>query len=686
MASPTSCDDKAIVAVVILPGGAADERLRDRHPRDPPTYFSDTSTVSIWQDKNEVSNFRAKCVEIYNSSGEIMAYSIGIGDLTVTVATVDGCRLRFTFKDVLVVPHTMYNVICGKAVYNYSKITFSHYDCSIVLNGKQVIFAEKIHGLYETKFSVLTPDTRPVKRSFYEMESASYKPPETIEEAKRQFDAGFWMQAAKQVYRDLMKEEVWDLVRLPPNKNLVDCKWVFTNAKDNDQYMSRHRAQLMAIGSTQKEHVDFEQTYAPTLSLESVRLIFALSAQLDLRVDRLDVKDAYLYGELTEEVYMRQPPGFEVKGKEHFVCKLHRSIYGLKQAARCWGSKIKDILLNFGFTACSHDPCLYVLDTKGSCTLIGVYVDVLLMASDNPKRRAEFLNYLVRRVEIAKYQEVTEFLGMQVVTLADGNGYCLYQPKYTHKILKVFETEYVDISRGHIFPGTRLDRLTGPPTDATRYRTVVGQLSWLARSTRPDICFAVSALSQYSKSPRSAHWKAVEKLLRYLAHTVDCGIVFRKKRGGLTLKGYSSAAFASDGNGKSRIGYVVMVGDSPVDWSSKSITAKTTCTIDATLFALQEVTSNGLSMRGLLSEIGLPRTLQVYQDNDWPKLLRQKSYVTATNRLRTAEQFMTDKTRDGNVRVLFINTYNTMADTFIKFLPIETLESHRLLLNLKTVT
>lgn len=156
-----------------------------------------------------------------------------------------------------------------------------------------------------------------------------------------------------------------------------------------DGSVERYKARLVAQDFSQRAGQDYDETFCPVVRFDSVRSIIAMAVQDDMLMHQIDVKSAFLNGDLEEEVYMKQPEGFVVKGKEHFVCKLKRSLYGLKQTPRCWNTTLDIQLKKMGFTQGKSDPCLYTNSVEGELFVIAVYVDDILLVTKNVKRMEE---------------------------------------------------------------------------------------------------------------------------------------------------------------------------------------------------------------------------------------------------------------------------------------------------------
>ena len=184
-----------------------------------------------------------------------------------------------------------------------------------------------------------------------------------------------WVKAMEIEMESLKTNEVWNLVELPENRKAVGSKWVFRVKTDADGAVETHKARLVAQGFSQTFGDDYDETFSPVARFESVRTVIALAAQHGLKLHQMDVTTVFLYGDLKEEVYMKQPEGFTEKGKEHLVCRLRRSIYGHKQPPRCWNSVLDGKLKNMGFVQATGDPCIHVKQEGGEIFIIAVYVD-----------------------------------------------------------------------------------------------------------------------------------------------------------------------------------------------------------------------------------------------------------------------------------------------------------------------
>ena len=221
--------------------------------------------------------------------------------------------------------------------------------------------------------------------------------PSTIQEA---LQSKSWKDAMDSEYQSVMKNNTWQLVDLPPGKKPIGCRWIFKTKYTADGTVDKCKARLVAKGYAQKEGIDYEETFAPTAKIKMIRMIFALATQFGWKVHQMDVKSAFLNGDLQEEVYMTQPEGYVVPSQEEKVCRLKKSLYGLKQAPRAWYIKIDEHLVQHGFVRNPYDPNLYLKKQGGEMVIVVVYVDDLVITGSSVKMIDETKKYLKRSFDM----------------------------------------------------------------------------------------------------------------------------------------------------------------------------------------------------------------------------------------------------------------------------------------------
>ena len=264
--------------------------------------------------------------------------------------------------------------------------------------------------------------------------------PISLKEALASSNKTKWVDAMEKEIESLHVNEVWDLVELPKERKAVGSKWVFKTKRSANGTVERHKARLVAQGYSQQYGQDYDETFSPVVRFESLRTVIALAVQNGLKLHQMDVTTAFLNGKLKEEVYMKQPEGYTVKGKEDLVCRLKKSIYGLKQSPRCWNSALDSHLKKMGFIQTNGDPCLYMA-SEGEMFLIAVYVDDIILAGKSNKKLTSVKQALSKEFQVKDMGELHYFLGVKVVQDHKTGNVWIGQESYTENVLRRFGME-----------------------------------------------------------------------------------------------------------------------------------------------------------------------------------------------------------------------------------------------------
>ncbi|GJX42733.1 putative ribonuclease H-like domain-containing protein [Tanacetum coccineum] len=294
-------------------------------------------------------------------------------------------------------------------------------------------------------------------------------------------------------------QKVWTLVDLPNGKRAIGTKWVFINKKDNRGIVVKNKARLVAQGYTQEKGIDYDEVFAPVAMIEAIRLFLAYASFMGFIVYQMDVKSAFLYGIIEEEVYVCQTPGFEDPYFPDKVYKVEKALYGLHQAPRAWYKTFSTYLIENGFRRGTIDKTLFIKKDKGVILLVQVYVDDIIFGSTKKYLCDKFEGLMHKRFQMSSIEELTLFLGLQVQQKED--GIFISQDKYMVKILKKFDFATVKTASTPIETNKALvkDEET-EAVDVHLYRSMIRSLMYLTTS-RPDIMFAVCACAgfQYPK-------------------------------------------------------------------------------------------------------------------------------------------------------------------------------------------
>ena len=232
------------------------------------------------------------------------------------------------------------------------------------------------------------------------------------------------------------RNHVWDLVELPPNCRPIGTKWVFKNKQGENGIVVRNKARLVAQGFCQKEGIDYDETFAPVARLEAIRILLAFVASKGFKLQQIDVKSAFLNGFIEEDVYVKQPPGFESSKFPDRVFKLRKALYGLKQAPRAWYERLKSFLLKSGFVMGSVDKTLFLLSHGKDTLIVQIYVDDIIFGGSSHTLVSSFAEQMSREIEMSLMGELQFFLGLQIKQGQEGTF--VHQAKYTKDVLTKF--------------------------------------------------------------------------------------------------------------------------------------------------------------------------------------------------------------------------------------------------------
>eukprot|EP00253_Pinus_taeda_P018477 PITA_18477 len=307
----------------------------------------------------------------------------------------------------------------------------------------------------------------------------------------------------------LNKNGTWDLVELPKGRKIVGCKWVFKLKRGVNDTEDRYKARLVAKGFSQKAGIEFHDIFSPVVKIVSIRIVLALVALLDLELQQLDVKTAFLHGDLDEEIYMEQPEGFVQHRNEKFVYRLKKSLYGLKQSPRQWYKKFDSFMLSQKYVRIEYDHCVYFKQlNNGVFIILVLYVDDKLLASKSIEEINRLKAQIARTFDMKDLGGARQILGMEIFRDKSNGKLWLSQQKYIEKILLRFGMDNVNPVSVPLASHFKLSSSLCPNTDEEKdymsripYANVVGCLMYAMVCTRTDISHAVGVVSRYMANP-----------------------------------------------------------------------------------------------------------------------------------------------------------------------------------------
>ncbi|CAJ2648559.1 unnamed protein product [Trifolium pratense] len=461
--------------------------------------------------------------------------------------------------------------------------------------------------------------------------------PECFSEAMQGNDSIKWELAMKDEMTSLEKNGTWSLTKLPKEKKALHNRWVYRLKEESDG-SRRYKARLVVKGFQQKQGIDFTEIFSPVVKMTTIRVILSIVAAENLHLEQLDVKTAFLHGDLEEDIYMTQPEGFEVPGKENLVCKLNKSLYGLKQAPRQWYKKFNEFMRSN-------------------------------MAEINRLKQKLAENFEMKDLGPAK-----QILGMRILRNRSEGTLKLSQEKYIHKLLDRFSLEDAKTRNTPLGSHLKFSKNQSSQIDEEKcymskvpYASAVGSLMYAMVCTRPDIAHAVGVVSRFLSNPAKEHWEGVKWILRYLKGTSEMCLCFRK--GNISLQGFSDADLGGDlDTRKSTTGYIFTLGGTAVSWKSKLQHSVALSTTEAEYIAISEAAKEMIWLQNFLKELGKEQDdAPLFSDSQSAlSLAKNPVFHSRCKHIQLKYHFIRELINDGELSLLKISGSENPADMLTK--------------------
>ncbi|CEJ62707.1 hypothetical protein PMG11_11200 [Penicillium brasilianum] len=471
-----------------------------------------------------------------------------------------------------------------------------------------------------------------------------------------------WWAAIQKEYASLLEHGTWEKVprnEVPPGDRIIGCKWVFKTKANGIR-----KARLVIKGYRQKYGIDYHETFAAVSRMDSVRSIVASAVLRGWKLHQFDAVTAFLHGDIDSSIYMELPEGFEEDG---YVCRLQRSLYGLKQAPRIWYQCVHRVLVAYGFTMAQSDNCVFY---KPNC-VVCVYVDDFLVAAADDTEIQQLQRTLKSEFKLNDLGTPRSFLGIQFDFHMDGS-ISIHQHQYIQKVLSDFCMETCQPKSTPMAPKALLNYIpeeSDLDEDAkARFGTAIGSLMYLMVGTRPDIAFALGALSRFTSRPQSRHQAALQRLLRYVKATQFYRITYRSGQ----LIGLTDADFGgsvvTDG-AYSTSGYVFKLAGGPVSWSSKRQGEVATSTTHAEYIGQYNAILHLQWLRTFLAETCLFRSpvTNIMADNQSAiALSRNPEFHKRTKHFNVKFHYQRAVLNSGEINLEYIPSEEQAADGLTK--------------------
>lgn len=509
-------------------------------------------------------------------------------------------------------------------------------------------------------------------------------------------DSAKWLEAMETEMQSMRDNQVWDLVELPPESRAVGSKWVFKRKTDMHGNIHTYKARLVAKGFTQTQGIDYDETFSPVAMIKSIRILLAIAAYYDYEIWQMDVKTAFLNGHLSEDVYMAQPDGFIDPKYPNRVCKLNKSIYGLKQASRSWNLRFDQKVKEFGFVKNEDEPCVYRKASGSAISFLILYVDDILIIGNNIPMLHEVKRWLGSCFAMKDLGEAAYILGIKIFRDRSKRLLGLSQSTYIDQVIRRFKME--DSKKGGVpmTKGTVLSKSQAPSEDheikrmeAVPYASAIGSIMYAMVCTRPDVSYALSMTSRYQQNPGIAHWTAVKNILKYLRRTKDMFLTFGGINEELTVRCYTDASFQTDRDtSRSQTGFVFTLNGGAISWKSSKQSVVADSTTESEYIAASDAAKEAAWMKKFIADLdvvpSIMKPIQIFCDNTGAiaQAKEPRSHHKAKHILRKFH-YIREVVERGNIIISKIDTDQNLADPFTKPMTQEKHDRHMDAIGLK---
>ena len=484
-----------------------------------------------------------------------------------------------------------------------------------------------------------------------------------------------WKLAIIEEITSLLSNETWKEVIQPNDANLVSTKWVFDVKVTDKGTTDRFKARLVARGFSQVQGQDFQETFAPTVRMDTLRLFLATVAKEDLECRHYDIKNAFTEAHLREQIYLSPPKGVDVK--PGYCLQALRSLYGLKQAARDWNSLMREKLIEWGFAQSLADPCLFTHEKRKIVLL--VYVDDIVASAPQTSDLHWFYKTLLTRFKAKDLKEISKILGARVTRDRASRSIYIDQEHYINAVLDKFGITTAQHKSKQVpacdYKNFRPSADSDRRINVSEYQQAVGSLMYAMIFTRPDIAFTLGKLSQYMSDPSAHHGHAMKDLMRYLKSTASQKLRYGPGGVHTNFVVYSDADWASDKTDRKSVsGSIVMFYGGPISWSSKKQKSVATSTCESEYMALSTCTKQGQWVAQIFRDIGRPqyigtnsRSVTMLGDNQGALALVKNPHLHERSKhIDICYHYVRDLQSKGQLTVEYIPTADMVADAMTK--------------------
>lgn len=527
--------------------------------------------------------------------------------------------------------------------------------------------------------------------------------PITLSETREAQNSSDWRAAIEDEYLAQIKNNTWEIVERPNQRQVIDSRLVF-RTKDDGTTAGKKKVRLVAKGYSQRPGEDFHETYSPVARYSSIRMLTALAAEFDMEIHQMDVVTAYLNGKLEENVYMKIPEQLmpiltklksgksigtnqiikhdrnveetadrwlqAMKNAKDPVCLLKKALYGLRQSGLMWYYRLTKKLKQLGLNPTKQDPCLFSRQEGERIIILSIYVDDLLLASNVPEWIRDIKLSLSQSFDMKDIGPVKRCLGIDFQQKLKSKQVFLSQRNYAELILDRFGMAECKSAWTPMEANCKLSIPAMKDEGIMSkfpYQRLIGALMYLAVTTRPDIAYAVNFMSQFNSNYNQEHWKSAKRILRYIRGTLDYGLLFTKTN--TELYGVVDADWGGNmTDRRSYSGYAFILGGSAISWEARKQKTVSLSSTEAEYIAVAEATKEALYLKNILNDIGIyNENVTLFNDSQSAqKLIRNCGYSARTKHIDIRHHFVRDCLRNNDITLEYISTDNMPADMLTK--------------------
>lgn len=492
--------------------------------------------------------------------------------------------------------------------------------------------------------------------------------PKSVKQAKDSGEWEEWKKAMDEEIECMKRHRVWDVVYRPKDKKIISSKWIYSIKENPDTRRLRYKARLVAVGCAQRPGYDHGETFAPVARIESIRLLLSIAAERHKKVKMYDVKTVFLHGKLDNEIYMKAPDGYEYG--ENTVCRLKKSIYGLKQAGKCWNEYLTEVMLKSGMCQSMEDPCIFYKSEGQKFLYCGIHVDDMAIVSSDEDIEKCYMSRIGKKIDLKCLGDAKCILGMQVER-ESGRVY-VHQKDYIKKLLLMYGMDECNSVSTPIDVNVKMDSYAeSNKCNVKEYQELMGRLMFLSVNTRPDIAYTLSYLSQYNNDAREIHMRGLKRVLRYLRRTIDYRLCFGGKNIENRIDCETDGSWDATIDAKSFTGILIYRNGDLIQWRSRKQCLVALSSTESELEAMVEGMKDIVWIDRLLREItGCNKTTKEMKCDSLNvvRLANVGNYKSKSKLLNRKYHFVKECMKDNDIYVTHIPDADMRADCLTKAL------------------